>query len=288
MNRSVEFNGGSLIGGWNATGGGNDAVLLIEGASTVFEATSLTVDGGGSSRGLQAIQVYGGAHATFNDLTVKNSKKAGLHVNGSTVSVNNLTTSANGANYGGVMLDKGSGVTTTPSLTVTGQSVQHETRDIWQDSGFLNNPYWVNDVNGQYSSTPYLGLSGRLYTVKPAPASPDFTPPTPAEGTTLHNDGSVTVSWTKPSYANSFNYSVDGGAPVNTQSKSVDLSLTSGTHTVKVQSQALSGLTGAWSPERTFTIDLLPTVTVNTPSANSYVSTNTHNQLTITGACGGR
>lgn len=274
VDRSVEFSGGQLTGGWTAQSGsagyGNDAVLLITGANTVFKATSLTVDGGGSSRGLQGIQVYGGASATFNDLTVKNSAKAGLHVNGSTVSVNNLTTSNNGNSYGGVLIDQGSGVTTIPSLTVTGQSVQNEGgADINQDNGNSAKSSWLNDSSNQYDSQNYdVDLFTDHYhhilsNIKTAPVAPTLVSPTPTEGSVLTTD-TATIAWTKPAYAHSVNYSIDGVVKNTVDSGVVgDIitpsALTPGVHTIKVQSQSLSGLTGPWSAERTFSVLANPT-----------------------------
>ena len=288
VNYSTQFTGGSLVAGFNGAGNGFDAILLVDGAATNFKAVSTVFNGNGHS-GLQGVQVYNGAHAVFNGVTFKNNSKTGLHINGAIATVHNVTTSNNGA-YG-ILVDQGSGVTTLPSLTVTGQSVQSEAAAINVDSNDASRSSFVIDDSQQYNSQAVdidfiIHTHHLLYMLKSAPAAPTFVAPTPADGSTVHaND--IAVAWTKPAYAHSVNYTVDG-VTKNTIDEgivgdTVSLNLASGTHTVTLQSQALSGLKGD-SVTRTFTVDELPKLAVVTPSEGGYVSTNNWNQLTITGS----
>lgn len=120
-------------------------LLLITSTSTVT-LNGLTLDCDSKCYGAQA---YGDAKAILESVTLKNSKGAGMVVNGSTVSMNNIVTSNNA--WGGVNVDLGSGVTSTSTVTVQGTSVHSESNAIWVDD--KTKAVAVVDAGNQYSST---------------------------------------------------------------------------------------------------------------------------------------
>ncbi len=137
-------------------------VLGVTNADNVT-INDLTVDGT-AGIGLNGINVYQSENVVLNDVTTENNDKYGLIVNGSEVTVDNLTTSGNG--WGGVNVDLGSGVTDPAVLTVTGNSTQSELVQIYVDD--ITKAVSVVDVNGQYIvSSPITPTpNDRLYTLK--------------------------------------------------------------------------------------------------------------------------
>lgn len=245
---STTLNGGALVANFAGQGYGKDAVLLVVGADTHFKAASLTVDAN-KNTGLQGIQVAEGASASLLDPVIINSTKSGLHVNGATAIVNNLTTRDNGgASWGGVSVSHAGAV------TISGESYHSNERvDLRKD--ILSGGGTITDVNKQYNSIATL-----FYTLKAAPAAPVIA--TPLQNAVVANSA-VTINWNKPPYAHHFEYSIDGGAAIETNDQSVTATLINGSHTVKVRSVAQSGLAGSWSAERVFTVKEAPTVTID-------------------------
>lgn len=105
---------------------------------------------------------YSNAYVVLNDVTVKNSKGAGLTINGSTLSATNLKTSGNA--WGAVNVDPGTGVTTPSVFTITGTgSDLAESTQIWSDGSKVSETatvtvnaegYTKYAVGGQ--TTPYF------------------------------------------------------------------------------------------------------------------------------------
>lgn len=127
VNRTVNIDGAgkTLTAGAGVTGTG----LLITAPNVTV--TDLTVDAAG--RPIQAIQAYTVAGITLDGVTAKNAGKSGIMVNGSTVTVRDVTTSGN--TWHGINVDQGSGVTTAAILTVEGTSTHSESGpDIYIDN----------------------------------------------------------------------------------------------------------------------------------------------------------
>ena len=108
---------------------------------------NLTLDSNNQAYGNQA---YSATGVAFNDVTMVNSKGAGLTVNRSTVTAENLTTSDNA--WGGVNVDGGA-----PHFTLTGNSTLNENNQIWAEKA--NGPAVV-DANGYYC---HLTDDGKFY-----------------------------------------------------------------------------------------------------------------------------
>ena len=117
--------------GW-ATDNSNKHLLNIVASNVTVQ--NLTLDSNNQAYGNQA---YSATGVAFNDVTMVNSKGAGLTVNRSTVTANNLTTSDNA--WGGVNVDGGA-----PHFTLTGNSTLNENNQIWAEK--VNGPTVVTAV----------------------------------------------------------------------------------------------------------------------------------------------
>ena len=97
--------------------------------------------------GIYALQVYDSRGIALDNITLKNAD-AGLLVNGSSVTVKDITTRDN--EFGGIEVSKGELAAEDPELIVTGSST-HENADntpaIWID-GKTTNGGWVKNVDG--------------------------------------------------------------------------------------------------------------------------------------------
>lgn len=99
------------------------SLFLVSGQGSSATIKNLTIIGSdGIKHGMQA---YGGATLTVENVKVQNCTGYALVVNGSTVTVNGLTTSGN--DWGGINVDIGSGVTTSATLTLTDATIAEAT-----------------------------------------------------------------------------------------------------------------------------------------------------------------
>lgn len=130
--------------GW-ATDNSNKHLLNIVASNVTVQ--NLTLDSNNQAYGNQA---YSATGVAFNDVTMVNSKGAGLTVNQSTVTAENLTTSSN--TWGGVNVDGG-----TPHFTLTGNSTLNENNQIWAEK--VNGPTVVT-ADGYYC---HLTDDGKFY-----------------------------------------------------------------------------------------------------------------------------
>lgn len=112
---------------------------------------NLTITAAAKSN-LQFYRVTGGI---VTDVVLSNAGNAGMIVNGSVVTISNVTTSGNA--WGGINVDQGSGVTEIPLLTVT--NVTHHTSPV----AGITPAIWVDSGNASYVAV------GDLYTVVSAP-----------------------------------------------------------------------------------------------------------------------
>ena len=131
--------------GW-ATNDPIKHLLNIQNTSNVT-VKNLTLDSNNQACGNQA---FNATDVTFTNVTMKKSPNAGLLVNRSTVTANNLTTSSN--TWGGVNVDGG-----TPHFTLTGNSTLNENNQIWAEK--VNGPTVVT-ADGYYC---HLTDDGKFY-----------------------------------------------------------------------------------------------------------------------------
>lgn len=162
---TVNGNGNTIFANYTfgSNGAGTNTVIGVVGADGVT-INDLTVDGT-TGVALHGINVYESTGLVLNDVTTKNNDKAGLTVNSSTVTVNNLTTEGN---FVGVNVDQ-----RTPepaSLTVNGISSHAEVGQIYVDD--TTKEVTVVDTNSQYAIThPGIQPNDALYTLKVMVAS---------------------------------------------------------------------------------------------------------------------
>jgi len=152
--------------------------------------TDLTIDGIDGDD-LHGINVYEATDVLLNNVTLENNDHYGLVVNGSTVTVDNLTTSNNG--WGGVDVDLGGGVSGPATLTVNGVSQHNEVdgKDLYIDDTSKN--VSVVDTNSQYYTEDGVFVAGdRVYTL--VAVAPDVSITNPANGSTVY--GTVDVRGT--------------------------------------------------------------------------------------------
>lgn len=279
INRTLTLNGNgvtlSAASGWNGTGS-NDSILAVTGGNPTIN--NLIVDGAAATN-TQGVQVWQSA-ATLNDVTARNSQKAGIHVNASTVNATNITTSNNSrgksfwgvASFGGILVSAGG------TLNIGGLSTHtSEGNHIRRDSGT------VNDSNNQYNTISALGVT--RYTLKSAPTAPIIASPTEAQNV-VAPAGEVTITWNAVAGAHSYLVAVDGGAPSPIiGGTTLTRTLAEGPHTVTVQSVAQSGLVGGISQVRNFTVTIPdtipPTLSVTSPSDGSTVRTRVSSTVNV-------
>lgn len=267
INRSLTLNGhGFSLSPTFSGSPSNDTVLAVVGGNVAIN--NVVIEGLGGTA-LQGIQVWQSS-ATLNSVTSRNNDKAGIHVNGSNVTVNNVTTEKNGNNYGGVLVSGG-------ALTINGQS-HHNGENISQvrrDGGA------VVDTNAQYNN--FLNF---IYNLKAAPAAPVITAPTANQAVSAPN-GNVVVSWNAASYATTYELKVDSVVQTGITTTSVTKQLTEGAHTIQLRSVAKSGLAGTWGGVRTFTVTIPdttpPTFAITSLSEGQLVGTASTHKLSIQG-----
>ncbi|MDH5533295.1 MAG: Ig-like domain-containing protein [Candidatus Pacebacteria bacterium] len=159
VNKEITIDGHSntISPTFTKTNNSNNSSLVIFSDNTTVK--NLIIDGTNGTN-LHGIQAYVADNVLFDNLTVLNNDASGITVNGSTVTVNNVTTSGNG--WGGINVDQGGGVTTEAKLIVTGSSSHDESTHIWLDD--ITKTVSVDDTVGQYSYTDYGNT--RVYTFK--------------------------------------------------------------------------------------------------------------------------
>ena len=104
--------------------------------------SNLTITGSGRSN----LNFYEATGGVVNNVVLSSAANAGMIVNGSTVTITNVTTSGNA--WGGINVDQGVDVTATPLLTVT--NVTNHT----SPNGTLTPAIWVDKGNEAWVSVP--------------------------------------------------------------------------------------------------------------------------------------
>ena len=140
VTKSVTIEGaGHTIKANNTKGWATDNSIkhLLNIVASNVTVQNLTLDSNNQACGNQA---YSATNVAFNDVIMVNSKAAGLTVNRSTVTAENLTTSGN--TWGGVNVDGGK-----PHFTLTGNSTLSEDNKIWAEKA--NGPTVVT-ADGYY------------------------------------------------------------------------------------------------------------------------------------------
>ena len=129
---------------------GSKHALGIEAATpgNLVTIKNLTIDSASLAYG---VNTYNGALVTFDNVTLKGSKGAGLTVNGSNVTATEFNTSGNV--WGSVNVDPGSGVIT-PSYFKLNSGILGDTNKIWSDGTHVTDVAAVTvDAEGYVKGT---------------------------------------------------------------------------------------------------------------------------------------
>jgi len=155
---TIDGNGFTVSPNFGYTNNSNNSTFGIHSSGVTI--SNLTVDGA-SGTNLHGINIYMVNNILLDGVSVLNNDKSGITVNGSIVTVNNITTAGNG--WGGINVDQGVGVTTEAKLIIAGTSSHNEAAHIWLDDF---RKATVDDTSPpQYQVTNGLG-NLRIYTLK--------------------------------------------------------------------------------------------------------------------------
>jgi hypothetical protein len=147
VNRAVTINGGghkiTVSKDLGKEASSKHAMDIYAGNVTV---SNLIIDSNFLAFGAQA---YKADNVSLNNVTLKNSTGAGLTVNGSGVTANDLNTSGNV--WGAVNIDPGSGVTLPSVFRLTGSGILTENKQIWSDGKYVTETVPVTVTADGYS-----------------------------------------------------------------------------------------------------------------------------------------
>ena len=128
--------------------GSKHAIMLDGTVAGTIVINDLVVDSNSFAYG---VSTYSAAVVELNKVTIKNSKGAGLTVNGSNVTATDFATSGNA--WGAVNVDPGSGVLTPSVFTLLGDPALGETNKIWSDRAYVTDTATVSVVAAAYKPT---------------------------------------------------------------------------------------------------------------------------------------
>ncbi|HCC67610.1 TPA: hypothetical protein DEP90_00105, partial [Patescibacteria group bacterium] len=189
---TLDGNNYSISSNFEKAGNDNNAAIGISADNVTVK--NLTVDGSAGTD-LHGINVYEVQNVLLDNVTLQNNYNAGLIVNGSDVTVNNITTSSNG--WYGINVDQGSGVVSPSRLTITGISNHYESTALAKDVAiYLENiTNWGTDVevipNNQYYYSDF-GNARAYFFDNIAPPIPTHISPNDDSSINSH---SFTADW---------------------------------------------------------------------------------------------
>ena len=162
INRDITLNGNgfTVSSTFVYTNNSNNSVFGIHSSGVTLQ--NLIINGSGGTN-LHGINIYMVTNILLDNVDVLNNDKAGIVVNGSIVTVNDILTAGNG--WGGINVDQGSGVTTEAKLIIQGTSSHTDPLHIWLDD--ITKTVSVVDTHpSQYDYTESGNVG--IYTLKTA------------------------------------------------------------------------------------------------------------------------
>ncbi len=172
ISKGLTLNGGgfTIHPNFTKTDSTNNAAIGILNVTDAVTISDLKEDGT-SGTNLHGINLFEAGNATFNNVSVANNQHTGISVNGSTLTVTNVSTSNDG--WGGIDIDKPADATSATVLTINGTSTHSETTvDIIKDDNTRD--VTLVDSNHQYTSKDVTnaGVTGTAYTLAPIVVTP--------------------------------------------------------------------------------------------------------------------
>ncbi len=161
---TIDGNGHTVSADFDNTSNSNSNNATLEFAADDITVENVTIDGANHAH-LHGINTYKVTGAYISNVTLKNNTKNGLVVNGSEVTVNNITTTNN--SWGGIDVDLGSGVSGPADLTVTGTSHHSEVVAIKVDD--TTKDVHVHGAGSQYTVNSFGNTD--VYTLNSACSS---------------------------------------------------------------------------------------------------------------------
>jgi hypothetical protein len=147
---------------WSTVSGQKHLIAIYAGTlSSPVTISNVTLDANNLSYG---VNVYNYAYGILNDVTIKNSKGAGLTVNGSRIVATNLNT--NGNLWGSVNVDPGSGVLTTSAFTLNSGNLS-EDNQIWSDGSHVSEMAAVAVTASGYNQYRIAGTPASRWVNRP-------------------------------------------------------------------------------------------------------------------------
>lgn len=188
-NTTVEGDGHTVSAGFTKTSNSNNAVFGVIGADNVT-IQNMTIDGSGGTD-LHLINTYESSNVVVTNVVLVDSNRTGIVVNGSDVTVSDVSTENSG--WHGFNVDQGSGVTDPSVLNIVGPTNQaNDLLDIYVDD--TSEDVTVNDFLSQYTSSDNVFKPGdRAYEWADVFA-PEVEITSPSNGDVL--SGVVTVEGT--------------------------------------------------------------------------------------------
>lgn len=277
----INGNGFTITSPFTKTSNSNNSAIGIHSDDVTIR--DLMVNGTGGTD-LHGINIYVVNNILLDNVTVKNYR-SGVIVNGSTVTVNNITTSGN--TWHGINVDLGSGVTSPAELTVNGYSSHSDGVHIYSDH-YSSDPVSIIDTMSQYAFSDGVSNSDdRLYTLQDIipPAAPIINSPaedqyfnsTPIlnDWTDVNDDSGIDHYRIEYQYDDGHTFS---GAPYRTTTTSQrnhtpGISEQGGVE-IRVQAFDNAGNEGAWSEWRHYFYDTTgPEVTLTAPTGITNADT---------------
>ncbi len=198
---TLDGDGHTISSSFSKTNNSNNASIGVLNSNVTIQ--DLVIDGTGGTGGdfgLHGINVFQSTGVVINNVTIVNMMRSGIVVNGSEVTVSNVTTSGNGWN--GINVDRVNAM-----LNITGTMHQTDNAQIYVDN--TTTGAVVKDVLSQYIVSQPITTPDRpfdkLYTLKVVIGSKDGC----KEGgwatsnfPVFKNQGQCVASFTKNAHAN--------------------------------------------------------------------------------------
>ncbi len=160
VNKEVKLNGNgkTVTPTFAKTTNSNNSVFGV--SANNVQIYNMAIDGA-SGTNLHGINAYLVDNLYINNVSINSNDRYAVVVNGSSVTVNNASTSGNG--WGSMNVDQGGGVTNPAVLTITGTSSHTELNQIYLDDITKNVTF--NDSSSQYIfiDPPGTPANDRMY-----------------------------------------------------------------------------------------------------------------------------